>query len=515
MRHRPLIIVAVVFALIVGWLSEMLFHVSQAFPLAPVAIAVVAAVLTYLVGWFIVSHQWLSLRIGSYLLVAFVAVVSTWIFKPAPTPEPRVQPPPTDLTFAGWHLGDVHTHAAGDFDLVDHAECEVKGGGFLPPPDCARSLVGEVLSAAHENGVQWVILVEHGPWLGLDNFPHYDPDEGGLEWSMIEEAADSLATKYGVRALMGEELGTAVLGTPGHFSAYQTNTYIPNDISRTRDVHYVEKVAKAGGWGAINHPYSGGNTWDCWYESSLAGCSPGAAGLAERLDGSQTLPVAFRALEITNGGDFPKTETLDRWDELLVQGLKVWPVGGSDAHTRSRTLNNIVDFRLGVPTIAKVGVSRTFAFVEGDIGPTDGFRSTDADDPIRTSIFEGHTVASNGPLAVAGVGDVIPGGTVSIPVTSHQITLDIRWAEPFSAEQQTPSEVRVIYSATHAGCLPDLCIPDFQLTFTPAPGQHALALPLSIPSAWRSGYIRVEVRGDDGDERLGAFTSPIFIRRTR
>jgi len=132
--------------------------------------------------------------------------------------------------------------------------------GHLDKPECARKLVGLILEPAVRNDVEWLVLAEHGPWLGGDNPGTYSEARGRENWNLIRAAADDLSFERGVRALLGEELGTAAgVGAAGHFSAYYIDDYVENGPFDRTEVKYAE----AGGWGAINHPDTG-STWDCW-----------------------------------------------------------------------------------------------------------------------------------------------------------------------------------------------------------------------------------------------------------
>lgn len=510
-RRGVAIAVGVVAALLTIWP----FGLGYRSPLFPVLIGLGALVMSFLI-FSLASRFPRSARLcTTHVVLALMVGAIAWVAKqPGGEPDETHVQGSFPIEFADWHVGDVHTHAAGDFDLIDHAECHLSGKEFLPPAQCAQRLVSEVLASAVDNEIEWVILVEHGPWLGLDTFPRYDENEASDEWEMIKDAANAQAPKYGVRAMMGEELGTAIVAQTGHFSAYFVGDgYIRNSYGAVPDERYARDVAAEGGWGAVNHPNEGGSTWDCWYPGSRSGCKTGVVTYAQRAL-SPPEDVAFRALEITNGGAFPRDETLAQWDELLVLGYRIWPVGGSDAHSRSRTDSHP---GVGVPTLEKVGISRTFAYVPGSIAPTDGFDSTTATDPVRQAIFSGHVVASNAPLAVANIDGTLPGDTAYVQGGENEtVELHVIWPTPFSdnRDMASPTEVRIISSSIRVNCERP-CIPDRVRVIEPPVNAGYVNVAVNIPSEWGQAYVRVEVVASDEGRQIGAFVAPIFIQRVR
>ncbi|HYO60426.1 MAG TPA: hypothetical protein VEU29_00835, partial [Actinomycetota bacterium] len=328
---QPWSYAGVVAALVAGGFavvfSEDMLGLDIESPLIPLAIGflIATSLASYLV-WMIAHPRW-SVWILT-VCAGFGGGVSAGIAiaEPPPPRDVYVEPDLGAVEFPEWKMGDVHVHAAGDRDLVKHPDCR-RGDRFVEGIECARALVDITAAAAAKADAKWVILVEHGAWLsgGRD----FDLEKGIEEWEHLRTAAEEIAPRSGVRMLMGEELGSAGVSFAGHFSAYSTPSYVPNSARRIPDIRYVEGVASLGGWGAINHPFQGGNKWDCWYPAE--DCGEGVVGFAGPAADD---PAAFRAIELTNGGRFPTKETLAMWDELLVQGYEVWGVGGSDAHSR-------------------------------------------------------------------------------------------------------------------------------------------------------------------------------------
>lgn len=465
------------------------------------------------------------------------------VVAPSCTGEDGESQPPISLFYGGelipgWHTGDVHVHAAGDADLTKHLGCRSSArGGFLNEKECAGDLVEMTLRRAEANEVEWLIFVEHGPWLGgASPFDHpqilgllerverpdrpllsrliYDRERAGDQWNFIKDAADESSSATGVRALMGQELGTAIFRQNGHFSAFYLDHFVEHSARGVPDTEYVQLVEAAGGWGAINHPFEPGNKWVCWFETSARDCRTGVVDYGDSwLDDR---PAVFRALELSNGGRFPRDETLEMWDRLLMSGLKVSAVGGSDAHTLG---GRSVVHPLGIPGIQKVGRSRTFAYVPDLEEPSDSYDSLDEDDPIRVALSSGRTVASNGPLATVAVGaeGALPGDTATFEETGVQeIAVVIEWRKRFhEGGAKRPTDVNIILGPIEPGCSSqcDLRVENF----VPSPEEveaERMEQRVVVPAGWDFAYLRVEVSGPTQFGSAGAFTSPVYLRRT-
>ena len=241
------------------------------------------------------------------------------------TPSTGVRP-----NFDNWHLGDVHVHAAGDTALDRNKVCRdntriVDDDGSAAEKElCAEFLMDLTYKAASANDVEWFILAEHGTWLGMefgdareihvplpggsitfnqaaeDAFTgQWDIDEAQNQFELLSEESSENAPRYGIRGLMGQELGTAFvcdrgpgLTGRGHFSTYYASEIVENypfpstdielgfefafppvsvsvaDSNACDEIAYVQNVTEAGGWGAVNHPNAGAHSWDCWELSS-------------------------------------------------------------------------------------------------------------------------------------------------------------------------------------------------------------------------------------------------------
>jgi hypothetical protein len=394
-----------------------------------------------------------------------------------------------------WVAGDVHVHAAGDSGLGSHLLCRSQN---LSEQDCADLLVRNTLTRAKTNGVPWVILTEHVPWLGANELnrrfcpvgsgkipgtkthwpcalytaPTHNTAQALREYHEIQDAARRLAPQIGVRALMGQELGTAapftyaglnrarkLLGSKcdgvesGHFGVYYESDVIDDGVWDCDESRYLNQADAVSAWGAINHPdnIDQGSRWFCWNagdrpyrdENPLAAdghklgkpCAQGAATAS-----------ATRAVEIVNDMNLPTVRSTAAVDSLLLQGHKVALVGGGDAHSsrpNAKPDNALTKIKVAghdIPWIntsvfdqqvgssGKIGlVGRTYIPSAGFHPPEQSFDPNNAHDPVRLAIKAGRTIASTGPLAVPTIGDRGPGETVTLDGT--ELTVNVRLSD--------------------------------------------------------------------------------------
>ena len=325
------------------------------------------------------------------------------------------------LDLASWSAGDVHVHSVGDASLRDNLICRQKNliptGGFVSPAQetaCAQELIHEVTDQAVKSGLSWLVLSEHGPWLGveapgrsLQDILNYSASEGKSEWDLLRDTASSRSSTSGVRLLMGEELGTAppelfchrvpAKGVPswlhitvpscyvsGHTSAYYTPEYIPDSPLQASEGALLNSQAQAGAWGGINHPGTG-SPWHCWVSTDRGDCPDGVA---------TDFTNVVHAVEIYTSAVQPLSSVLGRWDGLLSHGSHVAAVGGGDVHTVSRVgawplSTSMGDQAAGnLSALGTPGRARTYALASST-PPATGYHSDDAADPIRTAIKHG------------------------------------------------------------------------------------------------------------------------------
>ena len=74
-------------------------------------------------------------------------------------------------------------------------------------PDGAKHLVDLIYDRAETNGLEWLILTEHGTWLGFDK-GFYDHGQAVDGWRELRVKTEEASRKRGTVALLiGEEIG--------------------------------------------------------------------------------------------------------------------------------------------------------------------------------------------------------------------------------------------------------------------------------------------------------------------
>jgi hypothetical protein len=371
---------------------------------------------------------------------------STPTVPPATVPAPaEAAADPDPLNPADWSPGDVHVHSLGDASLRDNLDCRDNVPGFPTghaatkdqEQACATYLVNKVLTTAKSHGLKWVILSEHGVWMGIyapgadASALSYSRSEAAGEWQTVRDTASAAAPTAGVRALIGEEIGSAPpLTTSGHFSTYYSSDYVANDQYDNSEGKFLQKVKTAGAWGAINHPGTG-STWGCWYTTD---CPDGVA---------SSFPGQVKAVEVYTANVKPIGDVLTRWDGLLDRGLKVAAVGGGDTHTVKRCnvdpwppahivtgdcpIWRTLQQQIGnTDALGTDGRARTYVLAE-NITPGGGYNSNDAADPVRTALASGTTLASNGPVAGVAIDGKAPTSASYLPYSGSGHTVQITW----------------------------------------------------------------------------------------
>jgi hypothetical protein len=375
--------------------------------------------------------------------------------------------------FAAWTQGDLHVHSAGDNELTNNRACKeeqfLKGQTVTNYTDalglpqvsvtnvkqteanCAALLVERVARRAALTDAKWIVLTEHGAWLGMRwswLWPHYDHAKGERQLKAIVTAASK---QSGVQLLVGEEMGTAagvstwcgdVNNASGHLGVYYTPRMVPNSYTDCDEIGYVKKLKKISvfGFGGPNHPWSGdgGADWHCWtgdqkydpypwdpqdvFDTPYGSCNGSIYDYAS----TATSPVAeaqIRTMEAISDGHTIAPETWDRIADWISGGYAIAFTGGSDAHASARgsggaEQSHSNDGKLGV-------YSRTF--VGSGSLPGNNALTNDLSHPVRVAMRAGRSISSTGPLFVPRIGAVEPGGEVSLAVSSPNFTVRTDW----------------------------------------------------------------------------------------
>jgi hypothetical protein len=447
-------------------------------------------------------------------------------------------------SFTDWHPGDVHVHAAGDSGLTGHQSCQ----DGISESACAARLVDQTYSVAKKAGLQWMIYTEHAPWLGL--YDHVDclpfpphkcqtvvlPNvwDGKQARRQYQEIRDAIGTQVRsdqtVRALAGQEVGTAGqvckanYYNAGHYGVYYTPELVPNgqlDCAEPGD--YLKAVADAGAWGGINHPDNGdgASDWHCWYTGDSQPSSFGTHRRCEKGAADYNYGP-FRTVEIINDNHLPSLATLNNLDNLLENGTAVGVVGGSDAHTVTRSGLTARQNPGNAGKIGSLGRGRTYAYVPGSIRPTKTYSPVDPGDPVRRALREGRTIASTGQLAIPSIGGAAPGSSVTLTGTSALLRVDWRRSDG------APDDI-VVVTGSRSGCPKGRTSCAQTQDVVPSATDRDrgwLEVAISTAGIGASGYVRTEAmyrlvnasnrryRGAK-EYAYGSFSSPIYLTSAR
>ncbi len=351
-----------------------------------------------------------------------------------------------------WYPGDAHDHS-------DYSRLAIYEEGLKP--------LSEVAEAAFngEDPLAWLIMTEHGPQLGMvnGNLAVYNEEYGRTRF--IEEEEEMLALEKSGQAdclIMGEELGTV---TSGHLVAYGVEEYIVDGPLDSDENGFIERVEGTGGFCFIAHPRQQSNGVTFWHWPDF-----------EREISTITPDSALRGFELLSGVHESPDQTglTETWDRALADGGRVLVTGTSDAHKPE-----------------EVGrFARTYVFL-GEKGVHLGTKDH-AD--VLEALREGHSVVTNGPLAVCVAVNVRSGDT----------------AGPGDVMQVEPGDEITVYTAAGdagGGCgevklVSDLAgaglIKDAGATFN-----------LTVPeqSGLEGYYFRLEGYGSGGT----CYTNPVFL----
>lgn len=205
-------------------------------------------------------------------------------------PTPPLQAPVTFIhAGAGWYAGDLHDHTTFSSDAFS-------SGTALDPVAFAHQ--------AKAIGLDWVALTDHNVT------------------AQNERLAD--AAPPGFLLLAGEETtnwfhghSTSIGMTPGDYFDWRWRPLgTPIDPAHEgRVIDYLNLARQRGVYTAAAHPFGATLAWQCFTDSE---------------NDPTALPDGF---EVWNGPFQPDDQaTINKWDEELTRGRKIWANGGSDVH---------------------------------------------------------------------------------------------------------------------------------------------------------------------------------------
>jgi hypothetical protein len=197
------------------------------------------------------------------------------------------------------YIGNLHLHSTYS-----------DGNGTYP--DLAR--------AAIEAGLDFLVVTDHNIWpQGMDGYRHMGDGK--------------------VLVLAGEEVHDAGLNPQkNHLLAYEAGRELASLAPNPQ--HLIDAIRQSGGLSFIAHPNDPpgpvikepGLTWEDWDVEGFTGIE--IWNYMSEFKGLMTsrwraLWYAYQPLRAATG---PDPDTLEKWDQLLMQGKRIVGLGGSDAH---------------------------------------------------------------------------------------------------------------------------------------------------------------------------------------
>jgi len=328
----------------------------------------------------------------------------------------------------GWSPGDGHVHSGySRWDLAYRL-------GAIEGPSVLEQAV-----AASNSGLSWIIMTDHEDMMS------------GTDWDSEREDCIFAETAIG-NCMCGEELGSVwPLISRGHYLAYDISSYIDSDSS-CRDM--VDQVNAQGGIGTIAHPHvdTFGDFFS-WADWSVTG---------------------YQGLELINGGKV-SSETVAKWDELLMSNNHIIGLANSDAHWQE-----------------DIGKGITYCYAGA-------FPTHEA---IYNALRKGRAVASTGPLVVFKIGEKMIGDTVTLSKPEN-VTLGIQWNSTREFGKMKQIDIYANGVSAPVKTLTGRTIRTYS-------GSTSVSLPVN-----QSGYFRVVGRSKSGKLSFYAYTNPIWIEIRR
>jgi len=364
--------------------------------------------------------------------------IESWFDYTAPTIN--VKTSPTSLpSWAGWYAGDAHVHSS----MTESGGVAGIGGEFGAPVDV-------IASSAKAMGLDWVILTDHS----YDISPFPDEWNTYKGYCVGETITNEFVCMLGEEITCQDEFGVVEPFEPAsHYLAYGISSPVKapdwwgRDNNPTQQGAIIDVRDNKGGIGFIAHPFAQPWDWENWN------------------------PIGYTGIEIWNGGfDSSDQRAVEKWDELLGQGKKVFGIGNSDAHD-----------------LASIGSEvRNYVYL-GDEDLTES--------NIIKALKNGRFIVTNGPLLSFTAGNHIVGDDCFI--CGNRLNLNIKWKS--TVEYGAVTKITLFMNG--------VIVPGYPVDVNSYEGMRSEIV--ELPSTDLS-YFRVQCETSSGRK---AYTNPIWIRR--
>ena len=197
------------------------------------------------------------------------------------------------------------------------------------PSHDSESPFSDVVAAAHEAGLDWIVLTEH-----------YDSDRDGPLPAGDRAGFHPASGERPLLVLVGVEVGTV----DGHLVALDVpRAYASQDRS---GAELIDRIHRDGGFAVVPHPfhYGGWHAWDAPFDAIEV--HNNAASFRDRMGPLLPFRVLHAMFDRTGAARRmlvrPDRE-LERWDALLEAGRPVVGLSGADAHQNVSILGRQLD----------------------------------------------------------------------------------------------------------------------------------------------------------------------------
>lgn len=303
-----------------------------------------------------------------------------------------------------WYYGESHCHSFHSDDQVE----------FGAP-------VSATIQLATAMGLNWIAITDHSYDLDdtYGNALHYDHNLS--KWKKLKKDIQNENGKNSFKTILGEEISCGSARNKNiHLLAYGINNFIPGGGDgaerwfRTRPDLPLKKVLRIvkedGGIAYAAHPQE---------RFTLGERFMLRRGHWEKEDHALT---DYCGLQFWNGKqDKSFHEGYKRWIEMLLQGRRIYCIGGDDSHGDFNVFRQIrIPLVKMIESPYKVfGKVRTCIFCENEFN----------EKSILTALAKGHIIVTSGPFATlsarneqgntVGIGGEISGKKVDIVITGR------------------------------------------------------------------------------------------------
>lgn len=394
--------------------------------------------------------------------------------------------------FDGWYCGDPHYHSDMTQDQVE----------FGAPVEVAAAM-GKAM------GLSWLAATDHSYDLdrAIGEFFQHDPKL--TRWRKVREDASVINSKNeGFVVIPAEEVSCGNSRSHNiHLLAFDTSQFIPGrgdgvkrGLNKRPDLtlrQCLNRINSAGGFAYAAHPEVGNGFFGTLILNR------------DRWRGADYAQGGYSGLQFWNGGrDKKYSKSHEKWVQLLLEGRRLYVLGGNDAHGDFNRCRKVKypNTKLTETDDHIFGKTRTYAYCGLERGRPARISVTRILDALRN----GRTIVTNGPAAIlqarndtgrtAIIGDDIAGREFTLTISAR------------SSEEFGPVDRIDLYRG-------DLLkkVEQLERTFVPRKDSGTGILACDHVFTHKivhrnRGYVRVEATSSARGEQYICLTNPIWLK---